>query len=116
MKKLLITILLMTSPAFAYENYMIISDVPIKSVYVENDKILDAKPVFTISNEKKILILTPKNTGKTKIFVDLNENSKILDVDVTKKITKIKPEKGFDYFAIDEPPKGIELLPPPGRM
>lgn len=118
MKKNLMLLLILTNilPVCAFENYMIISEMPVKSVYAEDTKILDIKPVFTIDNEKNILILTAKKSGKTKIYLNLNGATKILNVNVNKNSTEIKPEKGFEYYSIDEPPNGIEILPPPGRV
>lgn len=115
MKKLLITILLICniSPAIAFENYMILSESPIKSVSTQNNIVI-AKPIFTINNEKKIVILTPQKTGKTKIFIKLTDgNENIIEVKVTNKKTDIKELKGFEYFTMDMPPDKIDIPLPP---
>ena len=115
MKKILLTILLINFmlPAFAFEDYMIVSKTPVKSVTAENNKIVEDKPVFTIDNEKKILILTPVSSGKTKIIVNTTEGEKIFDIKITDKKTTIKPQEGFEYFQIDNPPEEIEIPEPP---
>ncbi len=115
MKKFLLTILLINCmlPALAFEDYMIISNSIVKSITVENNEILDAKPVYTIDNEKKIIILTPLKEGKTKIFITTIDSEKIIDVKITDKQTTLKPEEGFEYFEIDIPPEEIEIPEPP---
>lgn len=100
-------------PALAFEDYMIISNSIVKSITVENNEILDAKPVYTIDNEKKIIILTPLKEGKTKIFITTIDSEKIIDVKITDKQTTLKPEEGFEYFEIDIPPEEIEIPEPP---
>ena len=72
MKKFILTILLINiiQPALAFEDYMIVSNSIVKSVTVQNKNIIEAQPVFTISNEKKIIILTPLAEGKTDIIIN----------------------------------------------
>lgn len=115
MKKILLTILFINFmlPALAFEDYMIVSNSIVKSIAVGNDKILDAKPVYTIDNEKKIIILTPLSEGKTKLLINTADGEKIIDVKITDKKTTIKPEEGFEYFEMDIPPEEIEIPEPP---
>lgn len=115
MKKLLLIILLINfmSPVFAFEDYMIVSKIPVKSVAVENNKIINVNPLFTIDNEKKIIILSPISTGKTKITVNTIEDEKIIEVKITNKKTSLKPQEGFEYFQMDDPPFEIEIPEPP---
>lgn len=113
MKKILLTILLTSLPACAFENYMIISETPVKSVAVQNPEILSAQPVFTIDNEKKIIVVTPKSSGKTSINIDLYGNKKNIEVKVTESSTHIKPQDGFNYYVMELPPQTVDILPPP---
>ncbi len=115
MKKLLLTVLLIISslPACAFENYMIVSEAPFKSAAAENPDIVSAKPVFTIDNKKKIILITPHKSGKTKINILFSGSKTTLDIKITNKKTTINPQDGFEYFKLDEPPEGIEILPPP---
>lgn len=115
MKKLILTILLTTTPACAFEDYMIISNSPVKSVAVQNQEILDAKPVFTIDNKKKVIIITPKSNGKTKINIDLFDKKETLDVKIDTNKTTIKPHKGFNYFSVDIPPEEYIIPLPPAN-
>ena len=102
-------------PAAAFENYMIISNTPVKSVAVKDPEIADVIPVFTIDNQKKILLLKSKKKGSTKLFVKYTTEEKVLEVKVTAKSTKIKPVDGFEYFVMDEPPAEIEIPAPPAN-
>lgn len=113
MKKLLLTILLTTTPAYAFENYMIISSVPVKSITVQNPEILEAQPVFTIDNEKKIIVITPKSNGKSKVYVNLFDKKEIIDIKVEKDKTIIKPNDKFNYFSVDIPPEEYIIPLPP---
>ena len=54
MKKILLTILLLSTPASAFEDYMVISNQPVKSVSVQNPEVLDSSVLLTIDNQKKI--------------------------------------------------------------
>lgn len=115
MKKFILTILLINiiQPALAFEDYMIVSNSIVKSVTVQNKNIIEAQPVFTISNEKKIIILTPLAEGKTDIIINTSDGEKILNVKITDKKTFIKPAEGFEYFQMDNPPDVIEIPEPP---
>lgn len=115
MKKLILTIILTATPACAFEDYMIISNSPVKSVAVQNQEILDAKPVFTINNEKKVIIITPKANGKTKINIDLFDKKESIDIKIDKEKTTIKPHKGFNYFSVDIPPEEYIIPLPPAN-
>ncbi len=115
MKKILLTVLLSTMPVYAFEDYMIISTSPVKSVTVQNQDIINVKPVFTIDNEKKIIIVTPKSKGKTKINVNLYDSEKTIDVKVTEDSTTLKPQNGFNYFLMDTPPQKPEIPLPPAN-
>ena len=116
MKKILLTILLATAPAYAFEEYMIISNSAVKSVAVQNQEILEAKPVFTIDNQKKIILITPLKEGKTKLNINLIDNNKeTLDIKIENGKTHIKQNKKFNYFTIDIPPENLLVPLPPAN-
>lgn len=117
MKKILLTFLLTNCiPAMAFEDYMIVSEQPVKTVTVQNENIVNVKPVFTIDNQKKLLIVTPKKSGKTKIYVTSADKVSMLDIKVTSKTTKITPHDGFEYYTIDIPPEEIFIPAPPKKL
>ena len=112
MKKFLLAFLLLTMPVQAYENFMIISEAPIKSIQVQNEKIITTKPVTTLVNDKRFLMLTPVNIGKSKLYLTLDKEIKVIDVKVHEKVTLIEPIKGFIYLPIDAPPEPVEIIKP----
>lgn len=113
MKKLLLTLSLISMPAFAFENYIIVSDTPYKFVSADDVDIVKVAPVYTIDNVKKYIIVTPVATGKTNINIWFPENSETLNVQVKDNTTYIKPKSGFEYFSIDTPPQSIMIPKPP---
>ena len=114
MKKVLLTLLIMSSPAFAFQDYLIISKQPVKSVSVSDPEILDITPLYTIDNQKKVLILNPKQIGKTKIKVTRFGSERYINVKVSDEKTDIKHRIGdFHCFILDTPPEKMEVLPPP---
>ena len=115
MKKFLTIIILFntTLPALSFEDLMIISKSPVKKVSVQDEAIVNVRPVFTIYNEKKILLVTPIKTGKTKIITDTTDGQEILEINISKKKTNVKPNEKFDYFSMDMPPEAIEIPEPP---
>ena len=111
---ILIIIFLTKLPVLAYENCFLISNSPVRSVIVENTDIVDAKPVFTIDNQKKIIIITAKRSGSTKILVKHPDNvDAILEVKITDKSTKVNLPSGFECYTIDETPDSVDILFPP---
>ena len=113
MKKTLLLCLLLMSPAFAYENYIIITDTPYSRVNAVNEDILRAKPIYTLYNSKNIITVVPVKEGKTKINIEYFGKKTSVDVTVAKDKTVIKPHDGMNYYSLDVPPGGIELPKPP---
>lgn len=112
MKKLLLTILLLTTPAFAFDDILIISPTAINSVVVKDDSIVKAKPLFTIDNEKKFIIIEAIKTGKTQVELATINGKEEIKINVTDKINVDLPEN-FNMFEIDMPPSDIEIPLPP---
>lgn len=96
-------ILALAMPVYAFEDYVMISNYPIRYVNVQDDEILTIRPVSTIDNEKKLLILTPKKAGKTKINVFAGEEVQTIKVKITESTTEIEHVDGFAYYVIDKP-------------
>lgn len=115
MKQFILTILLLSSPVFAFEDYMIISNHPVKFVRAQDKEILDVFVLSTIDNQKKNIIITPKKVGKTKIVVNFanNEDSEKIDVKVTENRTFMNVPSDFKLFLLDVPPKAVEIPQPP---
>lgn len=108
MKRIILSLLIsmISLPTLAFDDYVIISARPIRYVNVQNDEILTIRPVSTIDNDKKLLIMSPQKVGKTKINVFSGEEVRTIEVNVTEKSTEIQPTDGFEYYIIDEPVSG----------
>lgn len=116
MKKFILTILLITSPAFAFEDYMLISPDAVRTVSVQNKEILDANVLFTIDNEKKFVIITPKKVGETKINLHTENGSKNIKVFVSKNDTKIEAPNEIESYILDIPPENPYIPLPPANI
>ncbi len=114
MKKLCLSLILIIFGSTAFgANYIITSDRPVKAVYVRNEDILTAKPLYTLNNDKENIVVSVKKDGKTAILVNRFDEEIILDVRIKDGEMKLKNDKGFEYFPIDNPPEALEILPPP---
>lgn len=115
MKKAFITLLIMLSASqvFAFQDYVILTDKPVKFVYSADRNIATIKPLYTIGNERNILILHCVGLGKTSINVNFGDSKEVLKIKVSENETKISPKKGFVYQAVDEPPYALDILEPP---
>ena len=111
MKKYLLTVLglMITIPAFAYEDCIIITNGKLTDIKIQHNDIIDVCPLITIMNDKNTLIVHPLKEGSTKFTVLKNEKEKILfNVDVKDECTKISSIEGFDILAVDSPPNTYE--------
>ena len=100
MKKILsaLIILLIPSQAFAFEDYLIMSSVP----------------VFTIDNTKQTIILKAKKEGKTSITISFPDGKEVIKAEVKNDRTILSENDKFEYLLLDKPgDKPVEILPPP---
>lgn len=112
----ILTLIIFTAlPAFSTD-YLITSDKPVKAVYVRNEDIVVAKPLYTLGNDKENIVVIPKKDGKTVILVNRFDEEILLDVKVKDGEINIKKTDGFEYFPLDNPPEGLEILPPPMQI
>lgn len=93
---LLLIVFLIPVKAFAYRDYVLFSDSPVKSVTVEDKSVLEAFPVQTIDNSKKTIILKSKKEGKTNIILITDNGKSYIEAVVKKDETDVKKIKGFD--------------------
>lgn len=110
---LLLIFILLINPVQAYENYVIITDSPYRKVSVSDLNIVKVNPVYTLSNIKNAIIVSPVAVGKAKLSIDFFGKIKTVDITVKKESTALKPQSGLEYYSIDNPPKGLELPKPP---
>jgi hypothetical protein len=128
-KKICLFLAIILSPAFCFgaetlninlgQDYLITTDNTINANAVENPKILDIKPFFTIFNEKNMLLVHPKKVGKTKLTFFLNTGAVVFDINV--KLKNALPtfcylkKNGIEFTLLDQPPlfKNFEIDAPP---
>ena len=105
MKKLILilSIILVPLHANAFEDYVIVSENPVKSVYCEDDEIAAIVPFFTIDNSKNTLLLKSKNEGNTLIVIETTEGEAFINIEVKENETIIPKLEGLHYFILDIP-------------
>lgn len=106
MKKLILilSIILLPLQANAFEDYIIVSENPVKSVYCEDDEIADIVPFFTIDNIKSTLLLKSKKEGSTLLVIETTQGEAFLNIEVKDNETIIPQLEGLHYFILDIPP------------
>lgn len=96
--------MLMALPTFCAENYIMLTDFPVKKVVVRDDEILSASSIFTIDNEKRQTILTPKvENGETILFLLLPEKEDKIGVKIENGVLKLDKKRGVKLFELDLP-------------
>ncbi len=116
MQKILssLIILLIPSQAFAFEDYLIMSSVPVKSVISGDNEIITAVPVFTIDNSKQTIVLKAKKVGKTVLTITFPDGREVIKVEVKPEQTILSENEKFEYMLLDKPEdEPVEILPPP---
>ena len=73
MKKFLIltAFIIFSLQAQAYDDYIMTSDKPVKSVKSSDESVVKIRPVFTIDNNKQTIIITPQKKEKQKLLLIL---------------------------------------------
>lgn len=108
----LLIIFLGANQTFAFENYLITTEKIIKKITVSDESIISATPIFTIDNEKNIIVLEAKKIGTATITIITDETEKI-QVKVSENKTSITPCVGYIYEVIDTPPEPIQEIDAP---
>ena len=102
---ILLTSIMFLSPAFAFEDYILMSDGKLTDIKIQHNDIIDVYPMITILNDKNTLIIHPLKEGSTKFTVVKNDKEKFLfNVDVNENNTTISSKEGFEMFSVDTPP------------
>ncbi|MCQ2743420.1 MAG: hypothetical protein MJ230_01310 [bacterium] len=109
-KKVLFCIFLLISPAFAFEDCVIISDGKLTDINIEDNTIIDVYPIVTVMNDKNTLIVHPLKQGKTRFcLLKNNKNLSLFDVSVDELTTKINAPADFEVLSLDKPTDDIEF-------
>ena len=107
MKKLILILAIFLLPlqANAFEDYIIVSDNPVKSVYCEDKDIADILPFFTLDNNKNTLLLKSKKEGSTLLVIETTQGEAFINIEVKEEETDIPQLEGLHYFILDIPPE-----------
>ena len=106
MRKVVFAILFLfvSLPTFAYDSYIMLTDFPVKKVVVRDDEILSASSIFTIDNEKRQTILTPKvENGETILFFLLPNKEDKVGVKIQNGVLSLEKKRGVKIFTLDLP-------------
>lgn len=108
MKKIVLLLALFMLPlqAFAFRDYMVISDALVRNVTIKDKDIATVRPLQTMDNAKKVIFVSPKKNGKTKITIELLKSIVELDLIVKGDNTFISPHDGFVVIPTDLPGVG----------
>ncbi len=113
-KRIVLTaIILLPLQANAFEDYLIISDNPVNSVYSSDEKVFTIRPIFTIDNNKNNIILIPKSAGNAQIVVNTKNGQAKIDVKISEDKTNLSVKDGFTYYPLDTPDEIQENVSPP---
>lgn len=108
MKKILLilSIFLIPLQAQAFEDYIVVSDIRVNSVFSSDESIVSALPFFTIDNNKSSILLKMKKEGNAVVTIETIDGDKTLNITVGKDETVIQKIDGFNYFSLDIPKGG----------
>jgi len=87
----------------ALEDCIIYSENPVKSVYSEDENILEIIPLYNIDNTKNTMILRPKSIGKTLIILETTDGEAFIDAEITENKTILPELENLKYFVLDKP-------------
>ena len=112
---ILISIINLIMPAYAFEDYIITTNGKLTDISIENNKIVDVYPLITIMNDKNTLMVSPLQEGKTRVCVLKNGKDKVMFyIEITENKTIIDEVEGFEFLSLDFPIKDdFELDEPP---
>lgn len=105
MKKLILilSILLFQSQAYALEDCIIISDNIVKSVKSSDENIAYVKPFYSIDNQKNIILVKAKNTGKAFLTIETKDEETVIEINIKDNETLIQQKEGFSSYILDIP-------------
>ncbi len=124
MKKVFILFIFLLIPkyAFAFQDYLIFSEFPVKSVVIKDGKYAEILPLQTIDNTKQTIIFRSLKEGKTSFVIkNFNDEAVTINADIKSDTTDFSKQRGIEYFPCDFPPEGLiidgnEIPNPPQSM
>ena len=110
----ILLILFLSLPAYAFEDYIIMTKGKLTDISIEDNSIVDVCPLITIMNDKNTLMVSPLKIGKTRFCVLKNNKEKVMfSIEVTESKTYISDVEGFKILALDSPEKEEFVLDKP---
>ncbi len=104
-----VVMLALSQPVLALENYIMLTDFPVRKVVVRDDDVLSAASVYTLDNEKRQTILTPTiQDGETILFLLLPDNEIKIDVKIEGGKLTLGKKRGVRLYELDLPEGGAE--------
>ena len=86
----ILLILFLSLPAYAFEDYIIMTKGKLTDISIEDNSIVDVCPLITIMNDKNTLMVSPLKIGKTRFCVLKNNKEKVMfSIEVTESKTYI---------------------------
>lgn len=107
MKKILLMLamLFISSPSFAFQNYMVLTDKNISKIKVSNENIITVQPIKTLNCESKAMIIIPHGVGYSRLSFKKGRRNINLLIKVNNDSTCMKHINGVKYIPIDLPPE-----------
>ena len=116
MKKLwgfFLIVFCLTLKSFAFEDYILLSEKPIKKVISSNQEVIVANVLVTIMNEKNTVIIKSKSKGKAILTLTIDDEKFEIPIEVKDNKTVFKKNPLFEILKIDLPPESFEIDLPP---
>ncbi len=103
MKKIIPILLILFSSlqAYGFEDYIIMSEKPVKNVYSKDENIVSVLPFLTIDNNKNTMIVKSKSEGSTEIVIETLDNTINIKIEVDEKETIFSENDEISIYALD---------------
>lgn len=112
---ILILILTMIMPVYAFEDCIVSSDLKMTEISVKNPEIVEVHSLVTVMNEKNTIVVHPLKVGSTSFSVVQDGRKINFNVDVSDNETIVENKSGFEVLSLDTPPEimDYEIDTPP---
>ena len=96
--------LIFAQSAFAGNDYVMVTDFPIKKIVVRDDDVLSVDTVYTLENTKQETILRTKvEAGETIMFLFLPDSEMRINVEINAGEIVLNKKKGIRLYKLDYP-------------
>ena len=98
---------------FAFDNYLVHTEKPVVKIVSTDNNIITANVLVTIINEKDMVIIAPKQSGKAILTFYFKDETVEIPVTVKKNKTIFKKTESLKFIKIDIPPQLFQIDLPP---